>query len=213
MSRRFLSAIASMVFAAGIIHVTARHETLLLGQGAGAPAQGRGGRGGAAAPQSAQTAATNDLTGYWVRVVTEDWRWLMAVPPKGNADSIPITPAGRAILDAWDPAKDEAEGNQCKGYGAGAISRIPTRSHVTWQDGNTLKWETDQGMQTRLFRFGPAAQEVEANPGPRSWQGLSIATWEPTAGGRGGGPGGGPPGLGIAPGPARFRPDLLRLLP
>jgi hypothetical protein len=64
----------------------------------------------------------------------------MVVPAKGNADSIPISPAGRAILDAWDPAKDEAEGNQCKGYGAGAISRIPTRAHVTWQDANTLKW-------------------------------------------------------------------------
>jgi len=169
----------------------------------GAPGQGRGGRGGpAGAPQTAQAAATNDLTGYWVRIVTEDWRWLMLVPNKGNADSIPISPAGRAILDAWDPAKDEAEGNQCKGYGAGAISRLPTRAHVTWQDANTLKWETDQGIQTRLFRFGSAAQEAEANPGARSWQGLSVATWEPTAGGRGG-PGGGFPGAGPpgAPGP------------
>jgi hypothetical protein len=143
-----------------------------------------------------------------VRLVTEDWRWLMVVPPKGNADSIPISPAGRAILDAWDPAKDEAEGNQCKGYGAGAISRIPTRAHVTWEDANTLKWETDQGMQTRLFKFGPAAQTSEANPGPRSWQGLSVATWEPGAGGgRGAGPGG--PVL-ERDSPAHFRRTLLR---
>jgi hypothetical protein len=121
----------------------------------------------------------------------------MAVPPKGNADSMQLTPAGRAILDAWDPAKDEAEGNQCRGYGAGAISRIPTRAHVTWQDPNILKWETDQGMQTRLFRFGSAAGEAEANPGPRTWQGVSIATWEPVAGGgRGGGGPGGPAGPG-----------------
>src|SRR4029079_16540570 len=112
------------------------------------------GRGGAAAPQTAQTAATADFSGYWVRIITEDWRWLMAVPEKGNADSIPISPAVRAILDAWDPAKDEAEGNQCKGYGAGAISRLPTRAHVNSQDGDIMKWETDQGMQTRLFRFG-----------------------------------------------------------
>jgi hypothetical protein len=160
------------------------------------PAQGRGGRGAApAAPQTAQAASTIDLTGYWVRIVTEDWRWLMVVPPKGNADSIGVSPAGRAILDAWDPAKDEAEGNQCKGYGAGAISRLPTRAHVTWQGENTLKWETDQGMQTRLFRFGPDAQQAESNPGARSWQGLSVATWEPTPGGRGGGPGGLPGGF------------------
>jgi hypothetical protein len=174
--------------------------------------QGRGARGGAATAQTARTTATSDLTGYWVRLVTEDWRWLMVVPPKGNSDSIGqggpgITPAARTILDAWDPAKDEAEGNQCKGYGAGAISRLPTRAHVTWQDDNTLKWETDQGQQTRLFKFGPAAQEAQANPGARSWQGVSIATWEPAAAGnRGGGPAGarggppgGPPGAPAAP--------------
>jgi hypothetical protein len=160
-------------------------------------AQARGGgRGGApAAPQTAQAAASSDLTGSWVRLVTEDWRWLMVVAQKGNTDSIGLSPAGTTILNAWDPAKDEAEGNQCKGYGAGAISRLPTRARVTWQDGNTLKWETDQGMQTRLFKFGAAAQEAAANPGAPSWQGLSIATWEPVAGGRGGGIGGptGPP--------------------
>jgi hypothetical protein len=165
------------------------------------PAQGRGGRGGPAAAGSAQTAATNDLTGYWVAIVTEDWRWLMVVPEKGNADSIPVSPAGRAILNAWDPAKDEADGNQCKGYGAAAISRLPTRIHLTWQDANTLKLETDQGMQTRLFKFGAGAQQAEANPGPRSWQGVSAATWEPAAGGRGGP--GGPGGPGAPQAPAR----------
>src|ERR1043166_9516424 len=165
MSRAFLRAIAPIVFVAVTGHL--------------ASAQARGGRGGGPpAAQSGQTGATNDLTGYWVRVVTEDWRWLMAVPAKGNADSIPISATARTILDAWDPAKDEAEGNQCKGYGAGAISRLPTRAHVTWQDANTLKWETDQGMQTRLFKFGSAAEQAEANPGPKSWQGLSVATWE-----------------------------------
>src|SRR6185503_2341315 len=163
-----------------------------------------------APPATAQTAATAELTGYWVRLVTEDWRWLMVVPPKGNSDSIGqggpgITAAARAILDAWDPAKDEAEGNQCKGYGAGAISRLPTRAHVTWQDGNTLKWETDQGMQTRLFKFGSAAQDAGTNPGARSWQGLSIATWEPAAGGGRGGPGG-PAGPGPG-GPPVAAPD------
>jgi hypothetical protein len=129
----------------------------------------------------------------------------MAVPPKGNADSVQLTPAGRAILDAWDPAKDEAEGNQCKGYGAGAISRIPTRAHVTWQDPNILKWETDQGMQTRLFRFNASAQQVEANPGERTWQGTSVATWEPVPGaGRGGGGFGGPGGPAAPAGPGGF---------
>jgi hypothetical protein len=131
----------------------------------------------------------------------------MIVPPKGNADSIALSAAGTAALNAWDPAKDEAEGNQCKGYGAGGISRLPTRAHVTWQDGNTLKWETDQGMQTRLFKFGAAAQEAQANPGPRSWQGLSVATWEPAAGGGRGGVGGGAGGRGGPAGPPAATDD------
>lgn len=169
----------------------------------------QGGRGGApAGPPAAQAAATTDLTGYWVRLVTEDWRWLMVVPQKGNADSITLSPAGTAILNAWDPAKDEAEGNQCKGYGAGAISRLPTRARVTWQDNNTLKWETDQGTQTRLFKFGTAAQEAQANPGARSWQGVSVATWEPVGQRGGGGGRGGPAGA-----PAAAPDDNLPVTP
>jgi len=208
MSHTILRAFAlSMVVSVTIAFVVVS-ERQALGQGAApapgaqAPPQGRGGRGAPATPPTAQASATNDLTGYWVRLVTEDWRWLMAVPPKGNADSIAVSPAGRAILDAWDPAKDEAEGNQCKGYGAGAISRLPTRAHVTWQDANTLKWETDQGMQTRLFKFNTTAQQAGANSGPRTWQGDSIAVWEPVAGGgRGGFGGGGGAGRGGPGGP------------
>jgi len=199
MTRRLFSAVAAIVFVGSSVYGQARG-----GRGGAGGAGGAGGPGGAA-PPSAQASATNDLTGYWVRVVTEDWRWLMVVPPKGNADSVPINPAGRAILDAWDPAKDEAEGNQCRGYGAGAISRIPTSVHVTWQDANTLKWETDQGMQTRLFKFGPEAQTSEFTSAPRSWQGLSVATWEPAAGGGGGGRGAGPAG----PGPGAGFPGAL----
>ena len=179
------------------------HEQEVLGQGGA-----RGGqRGGPVAPQTAQAAASADLTGYWVRLVTEDWRWLMVVPPKGDVASIGLNPAGTAVANAWDPAKDEAEGNQCKGYGAGAISRLPTRARVTWQDPNTLKWETDQGMQTRLFKFGAAAREAETNPGARSWQGVSVATWEPAAGGGRGGAGG-PPGGPGGPGAPDRHPTL-----
>jgi hypothetical protein len=87
----------------------------------------------------------------------------MVVPNKRQFRQHSTHPGGQAILNAWDPAKDEAEGNQCKGYGAGAISRLPTRAHVTWQDDNTLKWESDQGTQPRLFKFGAPAQSVDAS--------------------------------------------------
>lgn len=147
------------------------------------------GRGGAQAPATAKAAAPIDLTGYWVSLVTEDWRYRMMTPALGDFPSVPVTPAARALANAWDPAKDEAAGNQCKGYGAVNIIRMPGRLHITWQDDNTLKIETDTGMQTRLFHFGA----WQAPAGEATWQGDSVATWE-FAGGRA--PRGGAPARG-----------------
>ena len=70
------------------------------------------GRGGAPPAQSPQQAAPIDLTGYWVSVVTEDWRWRMATPPKGDYQSLPLSLEARKVADAWDLAKDEAAGLQ-----------------------------------------------------------------------------------------------------
>src|SRR5262245_35213504 len=109
-----------------------------------------------AQPATPKAAATIDLTGYWVSVVTEDWLYRMVTPAKGDYTSVPLNPAGRKVADAWDPGKDEAEGNQCKAYGAPAVMRIPGRLRVSWQDDSTLKIETDAGKQTRLFHFDAA---------------------------------------------------------
>jgi len=201
MSRTLLHTIALTAFTSATVWLAIHsQEQQTFAQAPPAAPAGqapRGGRGGApAAPPTARASAVSDFTGYWVRIVTEDWRWLMVVPNKGNSDSIQLTPAGQAILNAWDPGKDEADGNQCKGYGAGAISRLPTRAHVTWQDDDTLKWETDQGMQTRLLKFGAPAQTADGSA--RTWQGVSVATWEPVAGG---GRGGAPPAAGARGGP------------
>ena len=137
-----------------------------------APPAGRGGRGGP--PPTAKSAAPVDFTGYWVSPVTEDWRWRMVTPIKGDFASIPLNAEGRKLGDAWNPAADEAAGNQCKAYGAPAIMRVPGRLHITWADDNTLKIETDSGTQTRLFHFtGVQPKEAEA-----SWQGYSAANWE-----------------------------------
>jgi hypothetical protein len=160
-------------------------------------AQGRGGRGAAPARPEGRPGAIEDLTGYWVSVVTEDYRWRMFTPLKGDAASVPINGEGRKIVDAWDPAKDEAAGLQCKAYGAAAIMRVPGRLHITWQDDTTLKVETDAGTQTRLFRFGPGAPDQKP-----SWQGYSVARWEaptPPSPNVGGGLGGLTPRANILP--------------
>src|SRR5438477_10057124 len=97
-------------------------------------AQPPGGRGGPTAVRTAKEGAPVDFTGYWVSVVTEDWRWRMVTPIKGDFASIPLTPAARVVGNAWDPAKDEAAGEQCRSYGAPAIMRIPGRLHINWAD-------------------------------------------------------------------------------
>src|SRR5262245_17372683 len=110
-----------------------------------AQAQGRGQQ----APTTARAGAPVDFTGYWVSVVTEDWRWRMVTPARGDFAGVPLNAEGRKLGEAWDPAKDEAAGEQCKAYGAGGIMRVPGRLQISWQDDNTLKIETDQGTQTR----------------------------------------------------------------
>jgi hypothetical protein len=127
-----------------------------------------------APPKPARAVAPIDLTGYWVSIVTEDWRFRMITPQKGDYASVPLNAEARKVADAWDPAKDEAAGNQCKAYGAAALMRIPGRLHITWENDTTLKIDTDAGTQTRLLRFG-AAPAATGEPG---WQGNSAATWE-----------------------------------
>jgi hypothetical protein len=168
-----------------------------------------------------------DLTGYWTSVVTEDWRLRMLTAPKGDfgvgapgavtrpgslayglgpnpsdGGSIPYRIKGAQAALQWDPAKDEAEGNPCKAYGAPGIMRQPTHLHITWQDDNTLKMEADSGTQTRLLHFIPPPQggqmsyvsgvytppeqpKFEAPPGTAaSWQGYSAALWTTMGGDR-----------------------------
>src|SRR5690349_17975230 len=110
-------------------------------------AQARGGRGPAGPPPAAQAAAPVDLTGYWVSLVTEDWRFRMVTPPKGDFSSVPLNQEGQRVANAWDPDKDIAAGEQCKSYGAAAVMRVPERLHITWATENTLRTDTDSGSQ------------------------------------------------------------------
>src|SRR6058998_3281683 len=146
---------------------------VLLGNFNGfAQGRGAGGRGGPPQPPpTPRAAAPFDMTGYWVSIVSEDWRWRM-FPNKGDYAGVPLNPEGRKVADSWDPAKDEAAGEQCKAYGAPGIMRIPGRLHITWQDDQTLKIEADSGTQTRIFLFSNG----EGQAG--TWQGISKASWE-----------------------------------
>ena len=149
---------------------------------------GPGRRGRGAAPPTAKALAPIDLTGYWTAVITEDWHVRMLTAAKGDFGSgvagtienpgvgfigagpnpsaqgnIPYKPAAAQAAMKWDPAKDEAEGNACKAYGAPGIMRLPTHLHITWQDDNTLQ---DRGG----LRNADAASSISAHrPTPDGW--------------------------------------------
>ena len=172
---RFLVVLAVLIAAASDVSAQ---------RGAGAPAAPAG------PPPSPQASAPIDLTGYWVSIVNEDWRWRMVTPLPGDTASVPLNPEGLKVAKSWDSKTD----GSCLAYGAAGLMRIPTRLNITWENENTLKIDTDAGVQTRRLMF-----DKSTAPGPRSLQGLSLAEWErPGAGGGRGGGGRGGGGGGAA---------------
>jgi hypothetical protein len=162
------------VAAAGVILVA------VIGVGSRPAAQGQQAAAGAQAPATPRARAPIDLTGYWVSIVNEDWRWRMVTPPKGDVASVPLNAEGTKVANAWDPATD----GSCLAYGAAGLMRMPTRLNITWENDRIIKIETDAGVQTRRLQF-----DAGAPPAQKSLQGYSVAQWEPTPQpGRGGGP-------------------------
>ena len=157
------SRLAPLVSAVALVVIASARPDGVVGQGRGAPAA------------SPQAGALLDLTGQWAAVITEDWRWRMVTPPRGDTASVPLNPAGRKVADAWDLDADRARGDLCKAFGPPGLIRQPGRLRIRWEDDKTLLLEFDAGIQTRRFHF--ATQEA-APPAPaRSLQGHSEARW------------------------------------
>lgn len=169
MNARFFSVTANArggwVIAAAIIAVTAFYSDAQAQFGGPPPPP----------PGPARDVAPWDPTGQWVAIVTEDWRFRMVTPPKNDFPGLPLNDAARAVADAWDPARDAAEGAACKSYGVGAIMRVPTRLRVSWEDESTLEIQTDAGRQQRMLYFDGTSPGFD---GERTWQGVSEAEWE-----------------------------------
>ena len=108
-------------------------------------------------------------------VVNEDWRYRMVTPAKGDYKGVPITREALQIVNAWNPAADEAAGNQCKSYGAAAIMRVPDahphhlagRQHAEARD---RRRHADAAISSLARR-----RRLPAQP---TWQGQSLARWE-----------------------------------
>lgn len=123
-------------------------------------------------PMTAKQTAVIDLTGYWVSIVDEDWRWRMLTAPIGDVSSIPVNAEGLRVAKAWNPLADQSAGNLCKAYGAAGLMRLPLRLHILWADENTLEIDTDAGQQRRLLHFNG-----QWSGGQPALQGYSTAAW------------------------------------
>ena len=118
-------------------------------------------------PKTPKEAALVDITGYWVSIVSEDWRFRMVTAPKGDYPDVPLNAEGKKIADAWDPAKDEASGDRCKAYGAPNLMRVPARFHITWADDATLKIEIGRGHADAAHPVQRAGRHASPrSPGP-----------------------------------------------
>lgn len=120
----------------------------------------------------ARAAAPIDLTGYWVSLAVDRWRFRVS-PQKGDIPLFAPQCRRRRVADLWDPAQDEAGGNACGAYGAVGVMQRPGRLHISWENDTTLRIDADAGTQTRLLDFGPAPKHSAP-----SWQGDSSAEWQ-----------------------------------
>jgi hypothetical protein len=126
------------------------------------------------APSIYQRYAPIDLTGTWVSIVTEDWDVRMLTPKKGDFHSLPLTRAAQDAANRIDMTQVEAAGRACDAYGAPAVMRHPGRVRIAWQDGATIRMETNAGQQTRLLHFTAS----DARRGDPTLQGFSAAEWQ-----------------------------------
>jgi hypothetical protein len=190
--------IPAVLVAATLAAAAGAHPAAQQAQGAPPPA---------VVPPPARVAAPIDMTGTWASVITEDWQWRFVTPIVGDYTGIPLNADGDRVARQWNPDADVKAGQQCKGFGAAAINRLPTRLQITWVDDNTMKLDFDLGTQSRLVHF-----DKSKAPGARSLQGHAIGEWidlpAPGRGGPVGQPPGGaragaPPAAGPAPAGAR----------
>ena len=146
--------------------------------------------------QIGRPGAPIDFAGTWASVVTEDWQWRYVTPIVGDYTGVPMNSVANKLARAWSPEADAKAGDQCKGFGAAAINRLPTRMQISWVNDTTMKLDWDLGTQSRLVHF-----DRSAPAGAPSLQGHAVGEWidVPAPGGRGGGGGGGgaaPPAAG-----------------
>ena len=148
----------------------ARRSTRRARLRADAPAAPAGGRGGP--PRSPREAAPVDLTGYWVSVVTEDWRWRMVTPARGDFAGVPLNAGGAQARAGVGSGEGRGRGRAVPGLRRGghhagartAAHHLARRHHAEDRD---RRRHADAAASTSAAQPAPGAQP--------SWQGYSAA--------------------------------------
>lgn len=120
---------------------------------------------------NARRGALIDITGYWMAIVDQDWRFRMMTAPAGETEGIPLNATGMQLARSWRWQKNQPDADACRAYGAAGLMRLPERLHIHWADDDTLQIDTDAGEQTRLLHF------IAGTPPAPSLQGYSVAHW------------------------------------
>ena len=119
-------------------------------------AQRGGGAAPAAPPPTPRAGALIDLTGHWVSLVTEDWRYRSSRRPRATTSPCRSTPTARRWPTRGTRRRTRRPASSARPTAPRGSCGCPGRLRITWQDDTTLKIETDAGTQTRIC--GSAAQ-------------------------------------------------------
>ena len=131
-------------------------------------------RGRRAPPASPRQAAPIDLTGYWVSVVIEDWKYRMVTPNKGVFDAVPLNPEGQQ--DRQDLGSGAGRGGRRTVPG---VRRRRDHAHprapAHRRGRTTTRSRSIRMRERRRGCFVSARRPLAA--GEPSWQGHSVAQW------------------------------------
>ncbi len=123
-------------------------------------------------PAPGKPGAPVDLTGYWVSYVTEDWRWRMVTPLKGDAASIPTNAEGRRVTGCMGSSQGRSRGLAMQVvWGAGAYANSRTSAYHLAGRHNAEDRNRCRPADSPAAFFGRSLR-AEALP---SWQGYSAA--------------------------------------
>ena len=115
----------------------------------------------------------DDLTGIWVSLVTEEWRWRMTTPPKGDYISLPLSDEGAAWPTPGPGDRRQLQGlrRRRRDVAADAAAHLVGR-----------RSRRSRSRPTPASRRGCSASMPREPPARAACRASRVAAWEPIGG-------------------------------